>query len=771
MNRLLPLDAATGWQITLTLLHLSWLGLVVATLAAFANRCLRRSSAARRYHLNLAALLLLCFSLPTTFIVLRAKSGEQKRPLVEHVSQAALPIHLAPVVSPKPTATMATGISAIPAESSKLNGLWQRLRGGSTYVAHAYLLGVLVMLAKLVLSIYAGQRLRRTCQPVTEPGLLSLWRQQAERLGLRFAPAVGWCERIAVPVVLGALRPMVLLPARLVTGLDTDQLAAVLTHELAHIRRYDHLVILVQRLTEAVLFFHPVAWYLSRRIHVERENCCDDLVLATGSDRLVYAQSLLRVAELRLAERFANRPAVSRQQLVLVEADGGNLSQLRSRIARMLGADSEAAVGLTRVALLAGIALVALIAGLFWSSLSTRAETPPNPKAEFIDITPDFATKIELIGVSFNPSENRPWWKPNGALLEASPLDKDAGSMSVYGGSPEQANCREFFVRIHGLPAGNAAVMQFDSAAMAGGSIGMNEGMTIRSAAGPFTNQKTTNVTVAVTSGNWGPWQLVGQTGEPQKLGRLPGEFQQVYNMVRIRSVVPNLAKNETTLILQFDKMFLRETEFVLFAVDRKGARHGSHTVVGRQESTEYVFALSGEQLDHFEYRLRPYLHHVTFKNVSLQPGIGSQVRMTAYHEGAWSKPYIGQPFLRGGVAIFHGRTDPEHESVVRIEGSARPLEWRTGGALGDIEIRVEAAQVPLGSSKLNSGFVVTTKQKGGVGTANVGLTDDKLLVGTFKMRSDTEILSNAGVHTFADVVLPDGKKLPVTVRLEPRER
>ena len=91
---------------------------------------------------------------------------------------------------------------------------------------------------------------------------------------------------------------MILLPISAASGMTTEQIEILLAHELAHIRRYDHLVNLLQRLIEAVLFFHPAVWFISRRIRIEREHCCDDLVLAVGGKRLAYAESLLRMAEL-----------------------------------------------------------------------------------------------------------------------------------------------------------------------------------------------------------------------------------------------------------------------------------------------------------------------------------------------------------------------------------------------------------------------------------------------------------------------------------------
>jgi beta-lactamase regulating signal transducer with metallopeptidase domain len=82
--------------------------------------------------------------------------------------------------------------------------------------------------------------------------------------------------RLQVRLVVGWLRPLILLPVTALTGLPSDQLEAILAHELAHIRRYDYLANLVQSVVETLLFYHPAAWWISGRIRAEREHCCDD---------------------------------------------------------------------------------------------------------------------------------------------------------------------------------------------------------------------------------------------------------------------------------------------------------------------------------------------------------------------------------------------------------------------------------------------------------------------------------------------------------------
>ena len=135
---------------------------------------------------------------------------------------------------------------------------------------------------------------------------------------------------VDVPTVIGWLKPVVLLPASAVAALSPQQLEAILAHELAHIRRHDYLVNLLQTLVETVLFYHPAVWWLSRRIRIERENCCDDLAVSLCGDPVAYANALADLESLRSETAPTHHIAMA--------ATGGALLQ---RVRRLLGAPSS----------------------------------------------------------------------------------------------------------------------------------------------------------------------------------------------------------------------------------------------------------------------------------------------------------------------------------------------------------------------------------------------------------------------------------------------
>src|SRR5690606_29706172 len=106
-------------------------------------------------------------------------------------------------------------------------------------------------------------------------------------------------EKVSVPMVLGHLKPIILFPVALVSNLELAQVEAILTHELAHIKRRDYLLNLLKVAIETILFFNPFVWLLSRHIETEREHACDDIVMMWTLSPIAYAQALMSVELLK----------------------------------------------------------------------------------------------------------------------------------------------------------------------------------------------------------------------------------------------------------------------------------------------------------------------------------------------------------------------------------------------------------------------------------------------------------------------------------------
>ena len=162
--------------------------------------------------------------------------------------------------------------------------------------------GVVALTLRLLGGWLLVRRLTRQARPLAGPCDEVLARL-ARALRIRRAVRLLESSLVQVPMVIGGLRPMILLPIAALTGLPPGQLEALLAHELAHIRRHDYLVNLVQSAIEVLLFYHPAAWWASRVIRAEREHCCDDLAVRACGDRLTYARALAAMEGLRGAPR------------------------------------------------------------------------------------------------------------------------------------------------------------------------------------------------------------------------------------------------------------------------------------------------------------------------------------------------------------------------------------------------------------------------------------------------------------------------------------
>jgi TonB family protein len=184
--------------------------------------------------------------------------------------------------------------------------------------------GVSFMTARLLLEWRNVHRLTRIDVSPLSPAWALRVERMTEMLGVRTAVRAMQSARVNVPMVVGWLRPVILVPVTALTGLTAWQLQLILMHELAHVRRYDHLANLLQVVVETLLFYHPVVRWVSRVLREEREHCCDDLVVAHSGDALGYARALTELAGVQ-----------SLGLQTSVASDGG---QLLARIRRLVGA-------------------------------------------------------------------------------------------------------------------------------------------------------------------------------------------------------------------------------------------------------------------------------------------------------------------------------------------------------------------------------------------------------------------------------------------------
>lgn len=171
-------------------------------------------------------------------------------------------------------------------------------------LAVLYTAGLLALCFKMLRELLLVKQLRREVM-LPDTLLEQRFIDLKEQTGIRKTVLLRLSEKVQVPMMLGHLKPIVLLPLSLVSRLDVQQVEAILLHELAHIKRHDYFWNILQMVMETLLFFNPVAWWLSGLIREEREHCCDDYVLRRTQQSLPYAHALLALEEYRISSYTA----------------------------------------------------------------------------------------------------------------------------------------------------------------------------------------------------------------------------------------------------------------------------------------------------------------------------------------------------------------------------------------------------------------------------------------------------------------------------------
>lgn len=215
--------------------------------------------------------------------------------------------------------------------------------------AGVWLVGLMLYLVRVGREWRRAQQLQRLDLDDAGEPIRSMVSELRSDLALRSNVDVHRSSRASVPMVLGWLRPVILLPTSTASSLKPRQLRAVIAHELAHVRRRDYLANLIQVGAEALLFHHPAAHWVSKRIRTEREYCCDDVAVGVGTDPADYARALAALDDARddcrMAVAAASGTLLDRIQRI-VGHPRPVLTPIRG-IAALLGASLIAAVVLT----------------------------------------------------------------------------------------------------------------------------------------------------------------------------------------------------------------------------------------------------------------------------------------------------------------------------------------------------------------------------------------------------------------------------------------
>lgn len=361
-----------------TLLHFVWQGALVAAALALVLTGMRRRSAQRRYVASVIALAVMA-SLPVVTASRLANAPRAEAVLFEP-RNAAQPGIASIDDASRGTPTKATDPAAasldagarvtddnlagpswterlVPQSLDRLRVWGDRF---APFLVVVWLTGVLLLSLRL---LGGWRRVRRLTSSGTVPASSAATARLATiAAGLGVTRTVRLVESamVQVPAVIGWLRPVLLMPLSMGTALSVRDLELLFAHELAHIRRHDYFINVLQTIVETALFYHPAIWWVSRQIREEREHCCDDIAVAFCGDTRAYAEALVRLEGLRQPE-----------PLLAAAANGGSLLR---RVRRLIEDRTNPSDGRARwTALpLAVAALAGIISG-------TRLDAAPGP--------------------------------------------------------------------------------------------------------------------------------------------------------------------------------------------------------------------------------------------------------------------------------------------------------------------------------------------------------------------------------------------------------
>lgn len=332
------LVTSIGW----TLLHFVWQGALIGCVTAVALIAMRNARPEQRYALACSALLL-CVAWPASELAARLAGGDAGGAAVRIVG----------------------GVAAAAAHADI--GVLGWLQAKLSWIVMAWAACAAALALRMALGLWWIGRVANT------KGSDAQWQARLSAMALQFgvtrAVRLRVVDNLASPITAGWWRPVVLVPAALITGMPPDLLEALLAHEMGHVRRFDYLVNLGQNVVETLLFYHPAVWWISARIRAEREQIADDLAASYLGEPRRLARALSEL------ERFQ----FSTHHL----AQAANGGDLMSRIKRLIRPDAQALNWKAAIPVL-GLA-AACIAGCAQMPVADKAPAPLPPTKALAD--------------------------------------------------------------------------------------------------------------------------------------------------------------------------------------------------------------------------------------------------------------------------------------------------------------------------------------------------------------------------------------------------
>jgi len=294
-----------------TLMHSLWQGILLAVLSGLIIVFTKKSSAATRYNLLVAFMVLFVCGTAFTFWLQVQQSPSPG--ISKNSIQAAFTV---PVLEQ-------AHIAGNPATESVTGTVMSYFSAHANVIVLIWFLIICAKSVQMASGLHTVYHLKRSKVNTIDSYWDSRIAQLANCLGIQQAIKLMESGIAKVPMVIGHLKPVILIPIGLINSLSTDEVEAILIHELAHIQRRDYLVNILQSFMEIVFFFNPAVLWISKLIKAERENCCDDIAVTQTSNKVNYINALVSCQE------YLNVPAYSM-------ALAGNKNSLVNRVKRII---------------------------------------------------------------------------------------------------------------------------------------------------------------------------------------------------------------------------------------------------------------------------------------------------------------------------------------------------------------------------------------------------------------------------------------------------
>ena len=292
-----------------TLMHSLWQGLLLAAFAGLVITFTRKSSSVSRYNLLVSGLIVFCCTIVFTFS--SQLENEKLLKLTANDGERTVIITKTPFL---PSVDI----------SVSENQILGFVNTHSSTIVLIWFVFVLIKTLQLLAGLRGLNELRNKAILIVEVNLQHKLHVLTSKMGIKQSIRIAESAMVKVPMVIGHLKPLILIPVGMLIALPPAAIEAILVHELAHISRKDYLVNLMVSLIEVIFFFNPAVLWLAKLIRTEREHCCDEMVVAQTSSKTDYIEALIACQEYNLSA-----PSYAM-------ALSGNKNHLLGRVKRML---------------------------------------------------------------------------------------------------------------------------------------------------------------------------------------------------------------------------------------------------------------------------------------------------------------------------------------------------------------------------------------------------------------------------------------------------